>query len=162
MRRARLAALYESMQSVLDAPLASLVDPHARVPAGAIIDAWELPAADREALRTYGLPRGPALEPAPQDAAAPLLPPNVASDLERRFIAADQRLYLLGTYGPDFDASITIRVGAVAGSGRVLGIRARPVTVTDLHPQLRPYHAGLYQPAVCYFNVSLAAYVEIA
>lgn len=150
------------MRSILDAPLASLVEPDVRVLAGAIIDEWDLPDADREALRTYGLPRGSSLEPAPQDVAAPLLRPNVAGDRERRFIAADERLYRLGTYGADYDASLTIRVGAVAGSGRVLGIRARPLTVADLHPQLRPYHPGLYLPAVCYFNASLAAFVEVA
>jgi len=108
------------------------------------------------------LPRRPLLAPAPQEVETPLLAPNVAGDREARLIAAEQRLYLLGVYGADFDGGLTIRVGVVAGSGRVLGIRARPLTTADFHPQVRPYHPGVYHPEVCYFNASLTAFVEIA
>jgi hypothetical protein len=154
--------LDNSLMAISVAPLASLVEPDARVPVGAIAEQWDLPGSDRAALTDYGLPRGPLLVPSPQAVTAPILSPNVAGERERRLVSADQQLYQLGVYGADFDSDLTIRVGAVAGSGRVLGVRARPMTVTDLHPQLRAYHVGLYHPAVCYFNVSVAAFVEIA
>jgi SUKH-4 immunity protein len=150
------------MRALLDAPLPSVVELQAQVQAAAVADQWDLPESDRLALRRFGLPEGPLLRPTPQAEAYATLTPNVAGELERRLISADQQLYLLGVYGADFDADLTIRVGAVAGTGRVLGIRARPVTTDDLHQQLRPYHPNLYHPAVCYFNSSVTAFVEVA
>ncbi len=102
------------------------------------------------------------LRPAPQTGSQPQLAPNVAGERERRLITADQRLYLLGIYGSDFDPSLTIRVGAVSGTGQVMGIRARPMTTADIAAPLRPYHPDLYHPSVCYFNSSVAAFVEVA
>ncbi|MBQ1023961.1 SUKH-4 family immunity protein [Micromonospora sp. C95] len=129
---------------------------------GAVIGQWHLPESDRSALRLWGLPDGPLLRPTPQAGSRPTLTPNVAGEPERRLISADHRLYLLGVYGADFDANLSIRVGAVAGTGRVMGIRARPMTTDDLAEQLRAYHPNLYHPAVCYFNASVAAFVEVA
>ena len=68
----------------------------------------------------------------------------------------------MGVYGADFDADLAIRVGVVAGTGRIMGIRARPMTTDDIAEQLRAYHPDLYHPAVCYFNASVAAFVEVA
>ena len=140
----------------------TVLQPNVQVRAGAVIDPWRLPESDRSALRTWGLPEGPLLHPTPQAESQPVLVPNIASESERRLLSADRRLYLLGTYGADFDPSLSIRVGAVADTGQVIGIRARPVTTDDIAEQLRAYHPNLYHPAVCYFNGSVAAFVEVA
>lgn len=157
-----MPSLYDEMLALLDAPLPVVIQPQVQVRAGEVIDHWDLPRSDRSALRTWGLPDGPLLRPAPQVDSLPTLVPNVAGEPERRLISADERLYLLGVYGADFDPTLSIRVGAVAGTGRVMGIRARPMTSDDLHPQLRPCHPNLYHPAVCYFNASVASFVEVA
>lgn len=157
-----MGTLYDQMLAVVDVPLPSLIQPQVQVGAGAVIDQWRLPESDRSALRTWGLPEGPLLHPTPQAESEPVLIPNIASGSERRLLSADQRLYLLGTYGAEFDPSTAIRAGAVADAGQVMGIRARPVTTADIAEQLRAYHPNLYQPAVCYFNGSVAAFVELA
>ena len=162
MGEVRVRGLYDEMLAVLDAPLSSVIEPQAQVRAGAVSDQWNLPESDRSALRRFGMPDGPLLRPTPQADASPMLSPNVAGERERRLISADQKLYLLGIYGADFDASLSIRVGAVAGTGRVMGIRARPVTTDDIAEQLRSYHPDLYHPAVCYFNISVEAFLEVA
>ncbi|MCY1145495.1 SUKH-4 family immunity protein [Actinoplanes sp. Pm04-4] len=154
--------LHDAVLSAIQAPIDSLIDPGVQVRPGVAVDRWDVPDRDRAILKAFGLPRGPLLAPAPQDAEEPLLTPNIAGEPEGLLANADDRLYLLGVYGSDFDAALTIRPGVVAGSGRVLGIRGRPLTVADIHPQLQPYHPDLYHPAVCYFNASLTAFVEIA
>jgi hypothetical protein len=113
---------YDQMLAVVDVPLPSLIQPKVQVRAGAVIDQWRLPESDRSALRTWGLPEGPLLYPTPQAESQPVLVPNIASESERRLLSADRRLYLLGTYGADFDPSLSIRVGAVANTGQVIGI----------------------------------------
>jgi hypothetical protein len=150
------------MLAIVDAPLSTLIEPRAQVQAGAIIDRWRLPESNRSALRKCGLPDGPLLRPAPQTGSEPLLVPNVAGERERRLLTADQRLYLLGVYGADFDSSLSIRVGAVSGTGQVMGIRDRPMTTADVAVPLRAHYPDLYHPAVCYFNSSVAAFVEVA
>ncbi|MFI0445577.1 SUKH-4 family immunity protein [Actinomadura sp. 6N118] len=157
-----MGSLHDQMLAVSEASLSSLIQPPVQVRAGSVTDQWLLPESDRLALQTWGLPEGPLLRPTPQAEPQPTLAPNIAGDLERRLPSADQRLYLLGVYGAYFDPSTAIRVGAVAGTGQVMGIRERPVTTADIHEQLRPYHPGLYHPAVCYFNSSVAAFVEVA
>ncbi|MEU8419635.1 SUKH-4 family immunity protein [Micromonospora sp. NPDC048835] len=159
---AEVPSLHDAMVAMLAAPLSSLIELQAQVRFGAVTDQWDLPTSDRLTLRRFGLPVGPLLRAAPQAETSPALTPNVAGDLERRLISADHRLYLLGVYGAAFDTNLSIRVGAVAGTGRVLGIRGRPLTTDDIPEQLRPYHPNLYHPAVCYFNSSVAAFVEIA
>jgi hypothetical protein len=72
---------------------------------------------------------------------------------------------LLGSYGGEQvrnGQDLTVRVGAVAGSGRVLGIRPRPLTVEDIARALRADDADFYRPAVSFFTSSVAAFVEVA
>jgi hypothetical protein len=157
-----MRSLYDEMVAVADAPLPDLIESQDQVHVEAVVDEWRLPEADREALRSWGLPTGPLLSPGPQSEAQPVLVPNIAGESERRLLSADQRLYLLGVYGSDYDPELSIRVGAVAGTGQVMGIRGRPLTVDDIAVPLRPYHPNLYHPAVHYFNQSVAAFVEVA
>ncbi|MFP3965127.1 SUKH-4 family immunity protein [Actinomadura fulvescens] len=154
--------MHDQMLAVSEAPLSSLIQPLVQVRAGSVTDHWLLPESDRLALRTWGLPEGPLLRPTPQAGPQPTLAPNIAGELERRLLSEKQRLYLLGIYGADFDPGTAIRIGAVAGTGQVMGIRERPVSTADVHEQLRPYYPNLYHPAVCYFNSSVAAFVEVA
>jgi hypothetical protein len=153
--------VYEAMLAIAEAPLSTLIEPAVQIQVGAVNE-WRLPEPDRRALHTYGLPDGPMLRPRPQEVPEPVLVPNVAGERERRLIAPNQRLYLLGVCGTDHDPELTIRVGAVAETGQVLGIRARPVTTADIHIQLREVYPDLYHPSVCYFNASIAAFVEVA
>jgi len=95
--------LYDQMLAVVEAPLDSLIQPSVQVRAGAVIDRWRLPESDCSALRTWGLPEGPLLDPTPQVESDPVLAPNIASEAEHRLLSPEQRLYLLGTYGADFD-----------------------------------------------------------
>jgi hypothetical protein len=72
---------------------------------------------------------------------------------------------LLGTYGSKKDINgedLTLRVGAVAGSGQVLSIRSRPLTDEDIPRALRAGYAGFYQPSALFLNSSVAAFVEVA
>lgn len=159
-------SLESEIVDVLEAPLATLVVVGNRVPVGSIIDQWDLPQSDLHALRDWGLPEGPLFRPSIQVESAPVLVPNIAGERERRLIDPNQRLYLLGSYGSEVVMSdgenLTIRVGVVAGSGRVLGVRTRPLMVEDIHPQLRERHPDLYHPSVRFFNSSVAAFVEVA
>jgi hypothetical protein len=154
------------LSRVLTVPLDELVDRDVQVRIDPVVDQWLLPWADRRALLEWGLPQGLLVCVAPQLDALPTLVPNPAGELERNLISADQRLYLLGSYGdelvtPDGE-DLTVWIGVVAGDGRVLGIRSRPVTTLDMHPQLREYYADLYHPSVCPFGSSVAAFVEVA
>ena len=72
-----------------------------------------------------------------QAASEPILAPNIASGVEGPLIAADQRLYQLGRWG---SSDRTPMMGAVAGDGRILGLRQAPLTVEDLHPGLRDHY----------------------
>jgi hypothetical protein len=158
-------SLEAEIAHVLTAPLASLLDGTCQVIADSRSDQWNLPPSDRHALRAWGLPKGPLFRPGLQAESAPALVPNVASERERRLIAPGQRLYLLGAYGSDLvinGEDLTLRVGAVVGSGRLLGIRSRPLTVEDIPQALRAYYAGIYHPAVRFLNSSVAAFVEVA
>jgi hypothetical protein len=101
-----------------------VIEPQAQVRVDAVVDRWDLPEPDRVLLRRFGLPHGPLLRPMPQADAEPTLIPNIAGEPERRIATADQRLYLLGVYGANSVDSVAIRVGAVAGTGQVMGLRA--------------------------------------
>lgn len=150
---------------VLAAPLETLLDLAHQVPVDAQVDQWDLPPSDQHALRAWGLPEGPLFRPGLQTESAPVLVPNVAGERERRLITPVQRLYLLGSYGSEqvrMGEDLTVRVGAVVGSGRVLGIRSRPLTVEDLPLLLRTHYADFSQPAVWFFNSSVAAFLEVA
>lgn len=159
-------SLEAELARVLTVPLGEVVDTDAQVRVDPVVDQWLLPEADRRALLEWGLPQGLLVCPAPQLEAVPTLVPSVAGELERSLIRPDHRLYLLGRCGvelvtPDGE-DLTLWVGVVAGDGRVLGIRSRPVTAADMAPGLREYYPGLYHPSVCAFSSSVAAFVEVA
>ena len=63
-----------------------------------------------------GIAQRPSAEPcaAVRAAAGAAVVPNIAGESERRLLSADQRLYLLGVYGTDYDPELSVRVGAVA------------------------------------------------
>ena len=150
----------ERLRAVMAAPLASLVALDRRErPAASVVERWDLPEKDRAALADWGLPTDLLMRPVIQDAAEPLLAPNVAGERERRLIDAGQRLYQLGWWGRH---DLTPKIGAVASDGRVLGLRDAPVTAADLPPALREVYADLYHPAVTFLNSSIAQFVDIA
>jgi len=158
-------SLETEIADVLAAPLATLLDVTHQVLADSSIDQWDLPPSDQHALRAWGLPEGPLFRPGLQAESAPVLVPNVSGERERQLIEPQQRLYLLGSYGGELMSNgedLTLRVGAVAGSGRVLSIRSRPLTVEDIARPLRAHYADFYAPAVRFFNSSVAAFVEVA
>ena len=157
-------SLEAEIAHLLAAPLETLLDVNHQVRADSRIDQWNLPPSDRHALRAWGLPKRPLFRPGLQAESAPTLVPNVAGERERRLIASGQRLYLLGAYGSLVvnGEDLTLRVGADASSGRVVGIRSRPLTVEDIPRVLRADYTGYYQPAVRFLNSSVAAFVEVA
>lgn len=158
-------SLETELAALLAAPLTTLVDNNHRVSVDSRIARWDLPPSDVSALRDWGLPNGPLFRPGLHIESAPVLPPTIAGELERRLIAPDQRLYRLGSYGSELvvdGENVTMRVGAVVGSGRVLGVRSRPLTVEDMPPVLRAYYADSSTPAVTFFNSSVATFIEVA
>jgi len=80
----------------------------------------------------------------PRADAEPTLIPKIAGEPERRIATADQRLYLLGVYGANSVDSVAIRVGAVAGTGQVMGLRGRPITTDDIPERLRFLYPDTY------------------
>lgn len=123
------------------------------------MEQWDLPEGDRVALVSWGLPADKLMRPDVQQESSPVLVPNVAGERERRLISADQRLYKL----IDWSSGPMERwIGAVAGTGGVLTIRPAPMTVDDLHPQMRPYHPGFYAPAVNFLNSSVAQFIDVS
>lgn len=158
----QVGGLTDKLLALVDLPLPSVIEPLAQVRVGAIVDRWDLPEPDRAALRTFGLPRGPLLRPMPQADAEPTLTPNIAGEAERRVARADQRLYLLGIYGAKGVDSLAIRVGAVAGTGQVMGLRDRSITTDDVAEPLRFRYPDVNLPAVWHFNASVTAFVEVA
>lgn len=141
------------------APLDTIIAPDRRErPPMTVVRRWDLPETDRVALTRWGLPTDQIMTPAVQLETEPQLVPNVAGEYERRLISPDQRLYDLGRWGGH---DLTPKIGAVAGDGRVLSIRATPLTAHDLHPQLREHHQGLYHPAVDFISSSVAQFVEV-
>ena len=59
--------------------------------------------------------------------------PNVAGERERQVASPGDRLYTLAHWGLN-----ELRVGAVAGTGRVLKIQPKPFTVNDLPSAAKP------------------------
>lgn len=158
-------SLETELADLLAAPLATLVDGVYQVLADSRINQWDLPPSDRHALQVWGLLKGPLFRPGHQAESAPVLVPNVAGEQERRLIAPNQRLYLLGSYGREQvinGEDLTLRVGAVAGSGRVLAICSRPLPAEDIPQALRAVYANFSAPAVRFLNSSVAAFVEVA
>ncbi|WP_194293510.1 SUKH-4 family immunity protein [Actinomadura macrotermitis] len=155
-----MTTIEDRLHEAFTAPLDEVVDAERRCafPADPV-GSWDLPADDRAALLRWGLPTDIALRPAPQPGREPLLVPNLAGPQERRLASPGQRLYDLGRWG---GSGATPRIGAVAGDGRVLAVRDRPVTAADLPLPLRGIYRDLYRPAVAYLNASVARFVEVA
>ncbi|GAB3458301.1 SUKH-4 family immunity protein [Actinophytocola sediminis] len=150
----------DRLVAVMTAPLDVLVDGDVRVlPPASAMREWHLPANDLRTLAEWGLPRDVLMTPRFQAESEPVLVPNVAGPAESRLITPADRLYRLGRWGGH---DRTPWMGAVAGDGRVLAIRDRPVTAQDLHPALREFHRDLYHPAVDFINSSVARLVEIS
>ena len=149
---------WEDVLAVLATPLEDLVDAGNHVPFSDAVDDWDLPVADRRSLLRWGLPRRRAPRADPQLEPFPTLAPNVAGEVERRFISPEQRLYRLGHW--DLIEETGPTVGAVAGDGRVLGIKPAPWTTADLSPSLRTYYPDLHIPSVSFINSSVSQFVE--
>ncbi|MCR3746320.1 SUKH-4 family immunity protein [Lentzea californiensis] len=149
----------ERLVEVLTAPLDSIVDVSARTcPSEQVLREWRLPERDLDALSRWGLPNDGVETPDFQAETEPVLVPNVAGPFESLLITPEDRLYLLGGWG---SREGTPRMGAVAGDGRVLAIRKRPMTVEDIHRDLRPYRPHLHHPSVNFINSSVAQLVQV-
>lgn len=122
-----------------------------------LVRGWDIPESDRQALLRWGLPDDTHLRPHFQAGADPALTPNVAGELERQVASPGDRLYTLVHWGQE---DLQLRIGAVAGTGRVLKIQPKPTTVDDLPLALREAYAGLYHPSVEFFNSSVAQFAE--
>jgi len=153
-----MLSIEERLAAVMTAPLDTVVGTDSERPPTTVVQRWDLPEADRMALVRWGLPTDQLMKPEFQPATEPLLVPNVAGEQERRLISPEQRLYDLGQWGTH---DLTPRVGAVAGDGRVLGVRAAPLTADDFPAQLREHYKGFYSPAVLFINSSVAQFVEV-
>ncbi|MEU0505884.1 SUKH-4 family immunity protein [Nocardia sp. NPDC005998] len=141
---------------VLRAPVDSLVaDDRVRMPDS--VARWNLPEHDRAALRAWGMPSDMPMAADPQFGVEPELTPTIASDLERRLLTADRRLYRLGRWGRH---PLTL-IGALAGDGTVFGLRETPLSTTDLPPVMPDRYPDL-NPTVAYLNSSVARFLEVA
>jgi hypothetical protein len=99
------------------------------------------------------------MRPRFQDEPVPVLVPNVAGERERSLISPEQRLYKLIHWGRD---DWQWRIGAVAGTGRVLMLRPKPMTAADVPLALREHYQDLYRPAVCFLSSSVRQFAETA
>jgi hypothetical protein len=146
----------DRVAAAMTAPLEEiLATGQAARPPEDLVRQWDLPEPDRQALLRWGLPQDSDLTPLFQAGADPALVPNVAGERERQVASPGDRAYTLVHWGLD-----ELRVGAVAGTGRVLVVRPKPFTVDDLPLGLQEFYAGLYHPAMEFFNSSVAQFVE--
>lgn len=122
-----------------------------------VVRHWDLPESDRQALLRWGLPDDDHMRPLFQPGTDPALVPNLAGERERKAASPGDRLYALVHWGRE---ELQLRIGAVAGTGRVLKIQPKPTTVDDLPPVLRESRAGLYHPSVEFFSSSVAQFAE--
>jgi len=120
-----------------------------------LVRQWDLPESDRQALLRWGLPEESDLTPHFQAGADPELVPNVAGERERQVASPGDRLYTLVYWGLN-----EVRIGAVAGTGRVLKLQPKPTTVDDFPLAFREIYAGFYRPSVEFFGSSVAQFVE--
>ena len=141
----------ERVAAAMTAPLEEVVAAGRAVrPAEDLVRHWDLPESDREALLRWGLPQDRyVFRPLFQAGAEPALVPNLAGERERRVASPGDRLYTLVHWGGE---ELQMRIGAVAGTGRVLKIQPKPTTVDDLPPVLRAPNEGLYHPSVEFFT----------
>lgn len=153
-----MLSVEDRVAAVMTAPLETLLSARQVVkPPEDLIPHWDLPESDRQALLRWGLPRDAHMRPLFQTGANPELVPNLAGERERQQASPGDRFYTLVHWGRE---QLNLRIGAVAGTGRVLMIKPKPTTVDDLPPILRESHAGLYLPAVNFFSSSVAQFVE--
>jgi hypothetical protein len=144
----------------MTAPLDSIIDVSSqKLPPVALVREWDLPEADRTALTSWGLPVVGQMRPQFQVESAPVIEPNVASDLERVLISPEQRLYKLVQWGSDSQQQ---QIGAVAGTGRVLVTIPKPLTAADVPIALRENFRDAYRPAVRFLNSSVRQFAEVA
>jgi hypothetical protein len=122
-----------------------------------LVRQWDLPGSDRQALLRWGLPRDNHMRPHFQPETGPALVPNLAGERERQAASPGERLYTLVHWGRE---ELELRIGAVAGTGRVLKIQPKPITADDLPLVFREAHAGLYKPSVEFFSSSVAQFAE--
>lgn len=143
----------DELARVLSAPIDSLIVADRRITVGAVVEQWDLPAGDRDALRHWGLPASRFLNPSYQCGVEPALTPHQTAGAEVCCTGPQQQLYALVTWGQR-------TVGAVASSGRVLGLLPAPITVADLPAVLRPHCPDLDIPAVAFISSTAAQFVE--
>ena len=122
-----------------------------------LVRQWDLPESDRQALARWGLPQDNHMRPLFQAGGDPELVPNLAGERERQAASPGERLYTMVHWGRE---ELRLRIGAVAGTGRVLKIQPKPTTADDVPPALREAYAGLYHPSVEFFSSSVAQFVE--
>ena len=148
------------ISAVMSASLDSLVDvDYQKMPLPRAVAGWDLPGDALDALTRWGLPVIPGLSPFFQGESEPVLIPNLAGEHERSVASPGQRLYRLASRGRE---ALQISIGAVAGTGTVLQVRSRPVTIDDVAPSLREAVGHLYHPAVSFVGSSVAKFVELA
>lgn len=149
----------ERLTLAMTMPLRALVDADVAVrPSASLVSSWDLSAEDRTFLLEWGLPGDGLMTVRYQVEREPVLVPNVAGDLERRWVAGFERLYDLGLWGAH---DLTPHIGVVAGIGTVLAVREQPMKPADLPPQLREVYPDLYHPAVEFLGSSLRQFVEL-
>lgn len=142
----------------MNAPLEEIfVAGLAVMPPEGLVRQWDLPESDRQALLRWGLPEDSLMRPIFQARAEPELVPNLAGEREWQVASPGDRLYTLVHWGEE---ELHLRIGAVAGTGRVLQIQPKPITADDLPPVLREYHTDFYLPSVEFFNSSVTQFVE--
>jgi len=122
-----------------------------------VVRHWDLPEPDRQALLRWGLPDDNHMRPLFQAGTDPALAPNLAGERERKAASPGNRLYTLVHWGRE---ELQLRIGAVAGTGRVLKIQPKPTMADDVPPALREFYADLYHPSVEFFNSSVAQFIE--
>lgn len=140
----------------MTAPLEEIFVAGGARPPEDLVRQWDLPESDRQALLRWGLPEGGDMYPLFQAGTDPELVPNAAGERERQVASPGDRLYTLTDWG----LNELLRIGAVAGTGRVLKIQPKPFTVDDLPLAAREFYPGLYHPSVEFFNSSVAQFVE--
>ena len=151
-----MSSVEDRVAAAMTAPMEAVVGRRVRPPED-VARQWDLPEADRQALLRWGLPDDDDLRPRFQTGPDPVLVPNLAGERERQAASPGARLYTLVHWGRE---DLQLRIGAVAGTGRVLKLKPKPTTVDDLPPMLRESNAGLYHPAVEFFSSSVAQFVE--
>jgi hypothetical protein len=127
-----MSSIEDRVAAAMTAPLDAVVVAEREVrPPEDVVCQGDLPESDRRALLRWGLPSDDHMRPLFQTGPDPALVPNLAGERERQAASPGERLYTLVHWGSE---ELQLRIGAVAGTGRVLKIQPRPTTVDDLPP----------------------------